>query len=434
MSFKRLILLAFLAASTVPASLLAQSLSTPVDEIVAVVDEDVILRSELDQALDGIRRQYRGREAQLPPREVLERQVLERLTLARLQLQRAEATGVRITDTEVDGAIANILRQNGIDITQLQRQLEADGFTLAEFRKTLRDELMVQRLRQRVVDSRGEVSPSELEIALASGVHQRGEVRLALILIGVPDGATAEQIETARSKAEGVRKLVVDEGSMDFTAAAIRYSDAPQALEGGDLGWRRYDQVPPSFTDLLLGMDVGEVSQPLRTPSGFYLLKVVDKRDTSQIVVTEYNPRRILVKVTELQSEGDAQRSIQAIHERLRRGEDFGKLARELSEDDATAPLSGDMGWFALDDIAPEFGELLASLQDEGYSEPFRTPEGWMIIQRAASRQADRTEDYVRNQVRESLRQRKGDEAYEQFLRQLEGEAYIEYRLGGAAS
>jgi peptidyl-prolyl cis-trans isomerase SurA len=434
MSFKYLIFLSFLAAFAVPSKLLGQALTTPIDEIVAVVNEDVILRSELDQALEGIRRQYRGREAQLPPREVLERQVLERLTLVRLQVQRAEESGVRITDTEVDGAIANILRQNGIDITQLQRQLEADGFTLAEFRKTLREELMVQRLRQRVIDARGEVSPSELEIALASGVHRRGEVRLALILIGVPDGATAAQIETARRKAEGVRKLIVDDGAMDFTAAAIRYSDGPQALEGGDLGWRRYDQLPPSFTDLLLGMEVGEVSQPLRTPSGFYLLKVVDKRDTSQIVVTEYNPRRILVKVNELQSEEDAQRSIQRIHERLRRGEDFGKLARELSEDEATAPLSGDMGWFALSDIAPEFGELLTSLEDGGYSEPFRTPEGWMIIQRAGSRQIDRTEDYVRNQVRESLRQRKGEDAYEQFLRQLRGEAYIEYRLGGAAS
>lgn len=423
-----LILLAFLAISGVRPAVHAQALGTPVDSIVAVVDEDIILRSELDQALEGIRRQYRGRENQLPPADVLERQVLERLTLVRLQLQRAEATGIRVTDTEVDEAIGRILSQNRIDFTQFQQQLQADGYSLPEFRRTMREELMVQKLRQRVVDSRADVSPSELEIALASGVHNRGEVKLSVLLVAVPDGASAEQIETARTKVEGVRKLIAD-GSMDFSAAAIRYSDAPQALEGGDLGWRRYDQVPPSFADLVASMEVGETSQPLRTPSGFYLVKVTDKRETSQIVITEFNLRKILVKVTELQSDADAQRAIEAIHARLKKGEDFGKLARELSEDEATAPLSGDMGWFAMEGMQPEFAELVSSLKDGEYSAPVRDTSGYAILQRQATRQADRTEDYVRNQVRESLRQRKGEEAYEQFVRQLRGEAFIELRL-----
>jgi len=225
-----------------------------------------------------------------------------------------------------------------------------------------------------------------------------------------------------------VRKLIAD-GSMDFSAAAIRYSDAPQALEGGDLGWRRYDQVPPSFADLVASMEIGETSQPLRTPSGFYLVKVTDKRETSQIVITEFNLRKILVKVTELQTDADAQRAIEAIHARLKKGEDFGKLARELSEDEATAPLSGDMGWFAMEGMQPEFAELVSSLKDGEYSAPVRDTNGYAILQRQATRQADRTEDYVRNQVRESLRQRKGEEAYEQFVRQLRGEAFIELRL-----
>ncbi|MFO1495367.1 MAG: peptidylprolyl isomerase [Lysobacterales bacterium] len=423
-----LILLAFLAISGVRPAVHAQALGTPVDSIVAVVDEDIILRSELDQALEGIRRQYRGRENQLPPADVLERQVLERLTLVRLQLQRAEATGIRVTDTEVDEAIGRILAQNRIDFTQFQQQLQADGYSLPEFRRTMREELMVQKLRQRVVDSRADVSPSELEIALASGVHNRGEVKLSVLLVAVPDGASAEQIETARTKVEGVRKLIAD-GSMDFSAAAIRYSDAPQALEGGDLGWRRYDQVPPSFADLVASMEIGETSQPLRTPSGFYLVKVTDKRETSQIVITEFNLRKILVKVTELQTDADAQRAIEAIHARLKKGEDFGKLARELSEDEATAPLSGDMGWFAMEGMQPEFAELVSSLKDGEYSAPVRDTNGYAILQRQATRQADRTEDYVRNQVRESLRQRKGEEAYEQFVRQLRGEAFIELRL-----
>lgn len=409
----------------------AQALGSNIDSIVAVVDEDIILRSELDQALGGIRRQYAGRENQLPPPDVLERQVLERLTLVRLQLQRAEATGVRVTDTEIDDGITRILQQNKIDMNRLQQQLRLDGYSLAEFRKTMREEIMVQKLRQRVIDSRSDVSPSELEIALASGAHRAGEVRLSVLLIGVPDGASPEQVQKAREKVEGVRKLIAD-GSMDFAAAAIRYSDAPQALEGGDLGWRRFDQIPPAFADLVAEMQKGEVSQPLRTPSGFYLIQATDRRDTRQIVVTEFNARKILVKISELQTEAEAKRDIDAIHARLEKGESFEKLARELSEDDATAPLGGDIGWFALESLAPEFAELMSTLRDGDHSKPFRDASGWLLVQRLGTRQADRTEEYVRGQVMESLRQRKGEEAYEQFLRQLRGEAFIEYRLAKA--
>ena len=420
-----LIFLTFLAFAPIANS---QAIGEPIDSIVAVVDEDVILRSELDQSINGIRRQYQGREAQLPPPEVLERQVLERLMLIRLQLQRAETTGVRVTDTEVDDAINRIAQQNKLTFAQLQQQLERDGFELGEFRRTLREELMVQKLRQRVVDSRADVSPSEVEIALASGVHRKGEVRLSALLVAIPDGASPEQVEVARTKIDGVKKLI-DEGKMDFSAAAIRYSDAAQALEGGDLGWRRYDQVPPSFAELVSSMAVGEISQPLRTANGYYLVQLTDKRDTSQIMVTEFRSRKILVRINELQTNDAAQRNIDAIYARLEKGEDFEKLARELSEEEATAPLGGDMSWFPIDSVAPEFAELLTSLRDGEYSKPFRDAEGWVIMQRVTTRQSDRTEEVVRNQVRESLRQRKGEEAYEAFLRQLRGEAFIEDRL-----
>jgi len=426
MKFKYLIFLAFLALFGGVAQ--AQAVGENVDSIVAVVDEDIILRSELDQALNGIRRQYQGKESQLPPAEVLERQVLERLTLVRLQLQRAEATGVKVTDTELDEAIGRIATQNKITFAQLQLQLERDGFSLAEFRRTMREELMVQKLRQRVIDSRADVSPSEIEIAMTSGVHQKGEVRLSVLLVAVPEGATPEQVETARTKVEGVKKLIED-GTMDFAAAAIRYSDAPQALDGGDLGWRRFDQVPPAFGDLVSGMAVGDTSQPMRTASGFYLIRVTDKKETTQIVVSEFNARKILIEVTELKDEAAARREIDGIYARLQKGEKFDDLARKSSEEEATAPLGGDMGWFALESLPPTFAELISTLSDGGYSEPQRDGQGWVMIQRVGSRQSDRTEDYVRNQVTESLRTRKGEEAYEAFVRQLKGEAFIEYRL-----
>jgi peptidyl-prolyl cis-trans isomerase SurA len=426
MKLNHLILFCFLAL--LGGAVRAQALGDNVDSIVAVVDEDIILRSELDQSLSGIRRQYKGREAQLPPSEVLERQVLERLTLVRLQLQRAEATGVKVTDTEVDEAIGRIVAQNKITMAQLQQQLEYDGFSLVEFRRTMREELMVQKLRQRVVESRADVSPSEIEIAMSSGIHQKGEVRLSALLIAVPDGATPEMVQTARTKVDGVKKLI-DENTIDFAAAAIRYSDAPQALEGGDLGWRRFDQVPPAFGDLVAGMNIGDVSQPMRTPSGFYLLKLTDKRENSQIVVSEYNARKILIRITELKEDDAAKREVDAVYAKLEKGEDFEKLARKYSEEEATAPLGGDLGWFALESLPPEFAELISTLSDGGYSKPLHDGQGWVIIQRAGVRTADRTTDYVRNQVTEALRNRKGEEAYEQFLRQLKGEAFIEYRL-----
>lgn len=431
MTFKHLISLAFVGLFWGHSQAPAQSLTMPIDSIVAVVEEDVILRSELDQALDGIRRQYSGRETQLPPRDVLERQVLERMTMVKLQVQRAESSGVRITDTEVDEAIAQIAQQNNMTFNQLQMQLDADGFTLTEFRRTMREELMVQRLRQRVVEARADVSSSEIELALASDTVRKGEVRLAVLLVATPDGASPQQIETARSKVEGIRKLI-EEGSIDFAAAAIRYSDGPQALEGGDLGWRRYDQIPTVFADMVGGLGPNEVSPPVRTSNGFYLIKPTEKRDTDQIVVTEFNVRKIVIKTTELQPETEARRAIDAIHARLRDGEDFVKLARDLSEDENTAPLGGDMGWLALEAVPPAFGELLTGLRDGQFSSPLRDRDGWAIVQRVTSRTMDRTEEYVRNVVRDNLRQRKGEEAYEQFLRQLKGESFIEYRLAGS--
>ena len=262
------LLLAFVAAS--PAS--AQMLSgESLDEVIAVVDEDVILRSDLDRAVGNILAQYAGRAAQLPPRPVLERQVLERLIFIRLQVQRAESTGIRVGDTELDQAVLRLAQENNATVDQLRASLQRDGFSYEEFRKTMREEMQVQRLRQRFVQSRVQVTETEVDILLASGGLKRGEVRLSHILVGVPDGASAEQIRAAREKAERVRREIDD--GLDFESAAIRSSDGPQALEGGDLGWRRYDEVPNVFVDLVAGHRPGEVTQTMRGPSGFHILK-----------------------------------------------------------------------------------------------------------------------------------------------------------------
>lgn len=409
----------------------AQMLSSePVDRIVAVIDEDVILQSELDRALNNILAQYAGRSQQLPPRDVLERQVLERLIAIRLQIQRADQTGLRVSDSELDQAVLRLAQQNGATLDQLRASLERDGFNYEEFRKTLREELLVQRLRQRFVQSRVAVTDTEVDILLASGNLRQGEVRLSHIMVSVPDGATPDQIQTAREKAERVKAEI--DGGLDFAAAAIRYSDGQQALEGGDLGWRRYDEVPSIFTDLVATMQKGEVTQPMRGPSGFHILKLVDQRSQSQQLVREFNARHILVRTSELVSSDDAQKSIRDLRARIVAGEDMAKLAREFSEDKTSSNQGGDMGWFEQYAYGSRVGDVLNTLKDGELSEPFQSEVGWHIMQRIGTREQDRTEEKLREQARETLRSRKAEEEYDTFLRQLRAEAYIENRLTDA--
>jgi peptidyl-prolyl cis-trans isomerase SurA len=417
------------AASAGPAG--AQALvNEPLERIVAVVDEDVILHSELDRAVANILAQYAGSPEQLPPRNVLERQVLERLILLRLQVERAQGSGIRVGDSEVDQAVTMVAQQHGLSLPQLRASLEADGFAWDEFRNTLREEIMVQRLRARVVQSRVQISDTEVDILLAGDSLKRGEVRLSHILIGVPDGADAETIRIGREKAEGVHKLIAD--GMDFAAAAIRYSDGQNALDGGDLGWRQFDEVPRVFADLVQGMQKGDVTQPMRGPSGFHILKVMDTREEGRQVVREYKASHILIRETELQTSNQALNRLRDLRSRIVAGEDFHAVAREHSEDDSSRNLGGDLGWFQTQAFGPRIGETVTALRDGEVSEPFRTDVGWHILLREGVRDMDRTEDYMRLKARETIRNRKAEEEFELFLRQLRDEAFIETRLAGA--
>ena len=406
----------------------AQALSTdPVDRIVAVVDEDVILQSELDRAVGNILAQYAGRPGQLPAREVIERQVLERLITIRLQLARAEQTGIRVNDTELDQSVMRLAQQNNVSLDQLRASLERDGFSYTEFRDTMRDELLVQRLRQRFVQSRVNVTDTEVDILLASESLKRGEVRLSHILVGVPDGASAAQIQAAREKAEMVMKEI--DGGLDFASAAIRFSDGQQALEGGDLGWRKYNEVPDAFADQIAGMQPGEVTQPMRGPSGFHILKLVEVREQQQELVREYNARHIMVNTSELVTADDALATVRDIRRRLEAGTDFAELAKEFSDDNTTANLGGDMGWFEIGAYGTRVEQVLGGLDDGELSEPFQTEVGWHLMQRLGTREADVTDERRREQAREIVRNRKAEEEYDLYLRQLRGEAYSENRL-----
>jgi len=423
-----LLFAALLALSGAPTLACAQAVSTQaLDGVVAIVEDDVILQSELDTAVNNVRKQYASRTDQLPPENVLNRQVLERLIMNRLLLERAATSNTKVSDEEVDQAVAAVATQNKMSTAQLRDSLQKDGMSFSTFRDQVRDELIIQRLRQRVVQSRVEVSDTEVEVLLASTSLNTGEVHLGHLLVAVPENASPEQIETARDKADGVSKLIAD--GMEFSAAAIRYSDGPQALDGGDLGWRPIDQVPTFFAEQILAMKGGEITQAIRSPAGFHIIKVFERRDNKQQIVEQYHARHIVIKPSELMTANEALAQIRDLRSKIVDGADFAKLAKANSQDDVTKQAGGDLGWFQPTQYGPELAMALIALKDDQISEPFQTASGWHIVQRLGSRSVDKTQDFIRNQARENIRQRKADEELDNFMRQIRSEASVETRL-----
>ncbi|MBA3929483.1 peptidyl-prolyl cis-trans isomerase SurA [Pseudoxanthomonas japonensis] len=432
--FSRLLIAGLLTVSAAAAPALAQTLQ-PLDRIAAVVNEDVVLQSELDRAVQNVLAQYTNQPGQLPPRAVLERQVLERLVLVKLQVARAAETGIRVNDADLNNAVNAVAQQNGTTADGLRQRLEADGMSFPEFRNSLRDEVTIQRLKQNFAQTRVNVSEGEVDAALASQAAGGTQYRLAHILVALPDGASAEQISTGQSKIDGVKALV-DKGELDFSAAAVRYSDSPNALEGGELGWRSVDEIPTAFVEMLKGMSPGQVVGPLRGPSGFQLLKLVETRDAAQAEkrsVEEYSARHILVRITPTQDAAAAKAKIDTLRARIAGGADFVAVAKESTEDANSRDDGGDLGWFPADAFGPAFGQEVTRLQDGQVSPPFRTDAGWHIVQRVGSRQTDVTDQNRRAQVRDTIGRRKAEDEYNRYLQELRGEAYVNFRSGDRA-
>ncbi len=422
-----LLLTACLAAVTASAQ-------QPLERIAAIVDEDIILQSELDRAVANIRAQYAGRDQQLPPQNVLERQVLERLILIRLQTARAAGSGMKISDEEVNAAVDNIARQNRINSDQLREQLARDGMSFTEFRNSLRDEIVIQRLRQRFAQGRISVSDAEVDAALALQAGGSTQYRLAHILVGLPEGATAEQIKLGQTKIDGIKALL-DKGEMEFSAAAVRYSDSPNALEGGNLGWRSLDQIPTNFSNTIRTMQIGQIIGPIRGPSGFQLIRLEETRNAAAgdaKLVTQYQARHILIRTDGDTTDATAKARLETMRARISGGADFAELATKSSEDPVSKARGGDLGWFAQDDYGTEFGTAVTALSDGQVSEPFKTQAGWHIVQRVGSRQINATDENRRAEIRESIGQRKLEDEWNRFLRELRGEAFIDIRIGNA--
>ncbi|MDR3445024.1 peptidylprolyl isomerase [Dyella sp.] len=421
-------LLAVATATALPAhaQLLPQTAqgNQPLDRIVAVVDEGVILQSELNEAVRSVQQQYASNPGQLPPMDVLQRQVLDRLVLMKLQVQRADDQGIRVSDADVDQAVNAVGQQNHMTPEQLRAAVEADGGSFAAFRHQLSDQLVAQRLHDSVIRDQVTITDSEINNMLASPTYKAGEVHLAHIQVSVPAGASAADIKAAQDKATQAVDAI--KGGMDFHAAAIRYSDGQDALEGGDLGWRRMDEIPPAFADAVGNMKPGDVSPAMRGPTGFHILKLIEQRQPSRQVVQEFHARQILIRPSELMTPEQAHQKAEDLYNRLvNKHEDFAKLAKENSKDDTTANNGGDMGWFMQNDWGSTIAQHLNDLKDEQVSQPFQSEAGWHILERLGTRQSDRTDELERNQARQAIGNRKAEQAYEDYLREMRSGAYV---------
>ncbi len=399
-----------------------------IDRIVAVVEDDVILQSDLDQAMQSVQQQYASDPQKLPPHDVLERQVLNRLILMKLQVQHANEQGIRVSKNDVGNAIANIAAGNHMSPDQMRQQITQGGGSFAAFQQQVADQILVQKLRNQVVQSKVQITDAEVDNLLKSPSFSMGKVHLAHIEINLPEGASPADIEAAHKKAVAAENAI--KGGMDFTTAAIRYSEGQDALQGGDLGWRSMNEIPPAFADLVAKMKPGDVTPPLRGPSGFHILKLVGVRDSGRDVVTEYHARQILIKPSELVSDQQAQQKAQDLYKQItQQHKDFAKLAKENSDDDTSANIGGDLGWFQIDMHGPAIAKVLKSLHKGEVSQPFQTRVGWDIIKLEGTRQSDITDKARRQRARQAIGNRKAEQVYDDFLRQLRSSSYVNIRI-----
>ncbi len=403
----------------------------PIDRIVAIVNNEVITRSELDDRIRLVLQQLRQQKVEPPPAEVLERQVLERMIGDRAQVQFAKESGLRIDDQQLDKAIERIAESNRLSLAEFRSTLDRDGVPFEKLREDVRTEMTVQRLREREVDSRIQVSESEIDNHLADEATSPSpmtEFNLSHVLVRVPEGASGDQLERLQSRA----RSALDElrGGAEFAKVAVAFSDAPDGLEGGSMGWRLRDRLPELFADAVDRMKPGDISDILRSPAGFHIVKLVERRGVKSEgrPLEQTRARHILVRANESVSETEARRRIDRLRQRLVEGSTFEEIARFNSED-ASAARGGDLGWVYPGDTVPEFENAMAQLKPNELSAPIRSPFGWHVIQVLERRTGELSSDRRRIEARKVLRDRKADEAYEEWLRQLRDRAYVEYRL-----
>ena len=415
-------------------SAFADELSTTgefLDGIAAVVNDGVVLKSQMDEQLETIRRNAAAQGMQLPPEDILVEQVLERLILTEIQLQRAERIGLRVSDEMLNQSIAGIAAQNGVSFEDMPALLAADGLDYARFRSSLREEITVNQLRRIEVGQSINVSEREVEQCIADledNVVANSEYELSHILLPLPEGASADEIAEVEELANQVFAQISN--GADFREMAVRYSKGPTALEGGSLGWMEGAQVPTLFTEVLQDMDKGDVSQPVRAASSFHIVKVDDMRGAvERSAVGQAQVRHILIMPNEVIDDATAKQRLEEALEAIRNGADFGEQAKLLSDDPGTANLGGDLGWAGPGVYAPEFEQTIAASEIGVVSEPFRTQFGWHILEVTDRRVYDNTEDLKRSNCDQRIRASKVEEESMQWMQRLRDEAFVEKRI-----
>ena len=400
------------------------------DRIVAVVNDDVVLYSELQKEIATISGKLAQAGAPDLPRGELEKQALERLILHKLQLAEAKKLGISIDDETLNTAMSNIASQNGLTLEELEAALQEQGMSMDEYRRELRTEIILQRLHNREVVSRIRITKAEVDNYLTHAEENPGgrdAYHLRHILIATPDSASSAEISKARKQAEEIiQRLKQGE---DFATLATRYSAGRQSLDGGDLGWLEAGQAPTLFLGELAKMERGDIRGPFHAASGFHIIKLEDYKGGDRNIVKQTHARHILVRTNELTSDDDARNRLQQLYQRIKGGEDFSALARAHSDDKGSAIKGGDLGWVSPGNLVPKFEEVMDALPEGGLSEPFRTQFGWHIVQALDRRDFDATDEVKRDKAKLALRKRKADEALQLYLRKLRDQAYVETRL-----
>jgi peptidyl-prolyl cis-trans isomerase SurA len=400
------------------------------DRVVAIVNDGVVLNSDLDAQVDAVTERLRQQKLELPPQNVLRQQVLERLVLQEIQVQRANHAGVKVSDEQLNQALQDVAKRNNLTLSQLPDALAQQGIDYTSYREELRKEITLSLLRQRDVLQHISVTPREIDQYLdrqTKTPSEHSEYNVSHILIAVGQEASPSQIEAAAKRAQDVYERA--RGGEDFAKLAVAYSNSQTALDGGSLGWRKGSELPTFLTDVITRLKPGEVAEPLRTPTGFHIIRLNEVRGGGEKAVeNQVHVRHILMKTNALADDATVRGKLESIRDRVGKGEDFAVIAQTVSEDPGSATEGGDLGWAGPGSFTPEFEEAIAGLKENEVSQPFHTQFGWHIAQVLGRRQYDNSDELKRRQAIDAIRASKADEETELWLRQMRDEAYVEYK------
>lgn len=411
-------------------TLIFQVQAQTLDRIVAVVEDDVILEHELDREAAAVSDKLRSSNVMMPPEFVLKKQVLERMIVDKLQRQLAARSGIQVSDEMLRNSVADIATRNNMSVEHFKQELANQGMDYKAFEENLRNEIIINQLRGREIGSRIKVTDAEVDHYLetqGSASSSNMQYHLGHILISVPSGASASTIQKAKDRAEQV--VVELRNGKDFRETAISVSDDDNALKGGDLGWRSMGQIPTLFTDIVKTMQQGDISDPIRSPSGFHIIKMLETEGSVQHIITKTKVRHILIKTNELIDDAEAQKRLWALKERIIDGDDFAVLARSHSDDKGSAINGGSLDWVSPGALVPPFEQAMNKLDIDEISNPVQTQFGWHIIQVLGRENQDNSDQFRRDRVRDEIRKRKIEEETELWLRRLRDEAYVEINL-----